>query len=331
MPSLFHPEVQYQLNSKRWLAECPLRSANDRIIDPECSCATHTTEGGLWYFGYDCYECKTALEKELSRLEHLLRNTEPPYVLKLTQALGSVGTMLVKNVKDREKTVKQLLEVQRGWLPMVTSDNSHIFPASLILSSFLPGDTNATNFYVRRDGSVRFIGACQQLSTRTTEGGRQHTALMWHKQEELENKFKDTLAEIGKVLHAEGYFGPCGADIMETEDGTQYVIDLNVRTTTSTILGCLKTHCKQRNFNVCGVYECLLLSRSREDLENELAKEMEEGRIILLGNTRFGRKKKWAYPVVIAGEDQQAMEAAGAKIIKFEAAGSDDAEDAGGA
>lgn len=331
MPSFIHPEVQYQLNSKRWLAECRLRSANDRIIDPGCSCATHTTKGGLWYFGNDCRDCENAIEKEISRLGNQLRNTKPPFVLKLTQSLGSVGTMLVKNKEDIEETIKHVSEVQKESLPRVTSDNAHIYPASLVLSDFLPGITNALNFYVRRNGSVKFLGACHQLSTRTTKGGRQHTALTLSQQDELEKKFKDTLKDIGKVLHDEGYFGPCGADIMETEDGTQYVIDLNVRTSTSMVLGCLKGHCADRKFDACAVYECLLLSLSREDVEKVFEKELEEGRLLLLGNTRLGKKDMWAYPVVITGEDQEALKELGAKLLKHEATAGGGNEDAGGA
>lgn len=331
MPSFVHPEVHYLLNSKRWLAECPLRSANDRIIDPGCSCTTHTTQGGLWYFDQDCQECKSSVEKEISHLQDMLQNTEPPFVLKLTQSLGSMGTILVKNKEDRDNAIEHITKVQNEYLPYVTADNAHIFPASLVLSDFLPGITNALNFYVRRDGSIKFLGACHQLSTRTSKGGRQHTCLTWHHQDELEKKFRDILHDIGMVLRDEGYFGPCGADIMETEDGTQYVIDLNVRTSTSTILGCLKGHCEKRKFNACGVYECILLRLSREDLEQEFEKEFEEGRFVLLGTTRLGKKNTWAYPVVLAGEDQDTIKHLGARILKFEATGDNDSHEAGGA
>lgn len=77
---------------------------------------------------------------------------------------------------------------------------------------------------------------------------------------------------------------------METDDETQYVIDLNVRRATSLVLGLLRGHCQKRGFNVCAVYECILLSLSREALEKKFEKELEEGRLILLGNTRLGKK-----------------------------------------
>lgn len=336
IPCFVHPEKQYQLNSKRWLAECSLRSANDRIIDPQCACQTHQTKDELWYFGPDCVRCEESVEEEVHRVTELLQNTKSPFVLKLVQSLGSVGTMLVRDDKDRTQTIKRVTEVQTNALPHVTAENAHIRPVSLVLSDFLPGETNALNFYVRRDASIKFLGACHQLSTRLSGSDRQHTTLTWSRQVELEWKFRATLDEIGRVLNDQGYFGPCGADIMETEDGTQCVIDLNVRTSTSTVLGCLRSHCSERGFDVCGVYECLLLSLSRDALEQKFERGFMEGRIILLGNTRLGRQKKWAYPVVIAGEDQNSIEALAARIFKYEVGiggggGDDDAQDAGGA
>ena len=97
------------------------------------------------------------------------------------------------------------------------------------------------------------------------------------------------------------------------------------------ILGLLRGHCEKRKFGACLVYECLLLAKSREYLEDNLTKEFEEGRIILLGTTRMGDKQMWAYPVVLAGEDQDTVRALSDKILKFEAKGGEEAEEAGGA
>ncbi len=44
LPCLLHPDVTYKLNSKRWLADCDLRSANDKIIDCAIKCSNHKTK-----------------------------------------------------------------------------------------------------------------------------------------------------------------------------------------------------------------------------------------------------------------------------------------------
>ena len=261
----------------------------------------------------------------------MLGNRELPFVLKLNQSLGSVGTMLVKTEEDKQETIKHITAILCESLPRLTRDNAHIYPTLLIMSEFLPGKTMALNFFVRRDGTPIWLGGCHQLSTRGTEGGRQQTALTWTHQDKLKQKYKTTLESIGRVLHDEGYYGPAGADIMETADGTQYVIDLNVRTSTSLILGILRGHCEQRGFNASAVFECLLLGICREELEKRFEKEFEEGRIILLGTTRLGKKEKWASPVVLTGEDQDTVKSLSERVLQFEAVGGGGAGDAGGA
>lgn len=270
------------------------------------------------------------MEDETSRIREILQKREPPFVFKLTQCLGSAGTTLVRTKEDRDKLVDYATEVLKDCLLRLTKENAHIHPTAFVVSDFIPGNTMALNFYIRKDGSPISLGICHQLSTRGGEGGRQQTALTWDHQERLEKKYKDVLNEIGQVLNKEGYYGPAGADIMETEDGTQYVIDLNVRTATSLVLGLLRGHCEKRKYNACLVFECLLLAISREEMYKKFEKDFEEGRIILLGCTRLGEKDMWAFPVVLTGEDQDTVKALSERILKHEASGSEEAQDAGG-
>jgi hypothetical protein len=284
----------------------------------------------LWYYESDCSTCLSAISQEIERVTDILRQREPPFVFKLTQCLGSAGTTLVKTAEDKINLLDFVADQLRECLPRVTAENAHIHPTSFVVSDFIPGQTMALNFFIRRDGSPVSLGICHQLSTRGGEGGRQQTALTWKHQEKLEAKYRDALAKIGRVLHQEGYFGPAGADIMEDEDGVQYVIDLNVRTATSLILGLLRGHCEKREFGACLVYECLLLSVSREQLYEKMSSDLEGGRVILLGCTRLGTKDVWAYPIVLAGEDQDAVRKTSDAILRLEATGSAEAEDAGG-
>jgi hypothetical protein len=49
------------------------------------------------------------------------------------------------------------------------------------------------------------------------------------------------------------------------------------------------------------VYECVMLEIPREELESRFAKEFSEARIVLLGSTRLGEKRVWAYGMVSKG------------------------------
>ena len=316
------------MNSKRWLAECDLASTNDTIIDPELYCETHLTQHGLWYYDSQCSEYNNGIDTEIKRLRKVLTDRPLPFVLKLTQSLGSVGTNIVQNEDERSELIDYITDYQRTWLKCLTKENAHIHPMTLVLSKFIKGETVALNFFIRRDGSPVLLGACQQLSTRGGEGGQQATTITYSDQAKLEKKYADILKDIGKVLHAEGYYGPAGADIMQDPDsGSLFVIDLNVRCATSYILGLLRTYFEERRLGMALIYECTILTVSREDLEAKFKQAFAEGRIVILGCTKMGQKDMWAYPMVISGEDLEAINKLREQILKFEA-GSQASEDA---
>lgn len=319
LPYVFHPDLTYKLNSKRWLGDCELRSANDRLIDCEITCSNNTGDSKHWYHcGDRCEECRTAIHNEIQRVRDILTDRELPFVVKLTQSLSSVGTNIVTTNDEREAVIDKMTDYLRTYLPRITRENSHLYTTTLILSDAVPGATMALNFHVRRDGSVVFLGACHQLATGET--GRQATAITYADQEKLEAKFRPTLDRIGRALHAEGYYGPVGADIMEDpKDGTLFTIDLNVRTPLSMILYLLKGHFHDvREFAMTLVYECVILNISRDDFEERFSNEFHEGRIVLLGATRLGRKEKCAFGMIVAGGDQDDIDALSRRILQFE-------------
>ncbi|EME86525.1 uncharacterized protein MYCFIDRAFT_83656 [Pseudocercospora fijiensis CIRAD86] len=321
LPSVDHPELVYKLNSKRWLADCSLKSAKDTIIDCQISCPEHTSESGLWYYsGKECRSCGSGIETEVHRVCSILPD-RPPYVLKLTQSLSSVGTLLVKNEEERKEVVDQVESYLREYLPHITKENAHLRTTSLILSDFIPGETMALNFFVRKNGSVVFLGACHQLAT--GESGRQATAITYAEQEKLQKKYQCTLDKIGQALHEEGYYGPVGADIMENPDeGTLFTIDANVRSPLSFVLYLFRGHLNEkRGFATSLVYECIMLTLSRDRFEKEFNEELHDARIILLGSTRLGLTEQWAYGMVVVGNSQKEIDDLSNRILAFEIEG----------
>ncbi|KAM3421087.1 hypothetical protein BST61_g1501 [Cercospora zeina] len=317
LPYIHSPDKIYKLNSKRWLAECPLQSANDTIID----CAIPPQK----LFSSSQTERSDAIDAEIARVKKILHD-RPPYVLKLTQSLSSVGTLIVRDEKEREEVIRKAEEYLKEYLPRITKENECLFPTSLILSDFIPGETMALNFFVKGSGEVVFLGACHQLST--GESGRQATAITYKEQEKLEQKYRDVLKQIGEVLHGEGYRGPCGADVMEDpESGKLFVIDLNVRSALSLILYTLKDHLHgERGFEMALVYECVMLKIDRDEVEKTFAKEFETGRLILMGSTRLGSKEQWAYGMILAGKDQDDIDKLSDRILEFEIEGGQDGD-----
>lgn len=324
LPYVFHPELVYKLNSKRWLGVIPKpRSANDDLLDCEIQCPKHQIKTRdhkeMWYYGGpNCHECTAGIEAEITRITNKLQRRTLPYVLKLTQSLSAVGTNIATNEDERKELLEKMSQYLAEYLPRITKQNAHLYTTTLILSDLIPGQTMALNFFVRRDGSVVYSGACHQLET--GEGGRQATAITYADQDKLEKKYKKTLEVIAQALHEEGYYGAVGADIMEDENGAQFTIDLNVRTPLSLVLYLLKGHFNdKRDFGMALVYECVQLTISREELEKRFNKEFQEGRIVLLGSARFGEKKQWAYGMVIAGEQKKNIDELSDRILEFEA------------
>lgn len=273
------------------------------------------------------------MQNEIERVRKILEERQLPFALKLTNSLGSVGTEIAQTEDEKKAIVKYITtENLPNYLPRITPENAHIHPTAPILSDFIQGDTMAINFFVWRDGSPIILGACQQLSTRSSEGGRQCSALTYADQPKLKDKYIKQLEEIGRVLHEHGYYGAVGADIMQNpDDGKLFVIDLNVRTPTSLILYLLKSHCEQRSFGVSIAFECLILTISREELGRKFANEVQEGRIIILGSTRLGSSENWAYPTILAGETLEDINKMSERILMYELGSGSEAEEAGGA
>lgn len=108
---------------------------------------------------------------------------------------------------------------------------------------------------------------------------------------------------------------------MEDGEGRQYVIDLNVRTPLSLVLYLLKSHFNdKRGYGVALVYECVMLSISRDKLEEIFVQEFIDAKIILLGGTKLTeQKEKYGYGMILAGKNQKDIDELSDRILKYEA------------
>lgn len=316
--NVFDPELIYKVNSKRWLATCELKGANDEILDTVINCPGHGKGSKDWYYiGPSCGHCDAGVRGEIQRVRNAIGRRSLPFVLKLTQSLSSIGTNIVKTEAQRDDLIRRVTDMLGEYLVRVTEDNAHLYTMSLVISDFLPGPTMALNFHLRKDGKVVFLGACHQMAT--GESGRQATAITYADQEKLDKKYRGILQDIGSLLHKEGYYGPVGTDIMEDpKTGNLFAIDFNVRTPLSLLLYLLKGHLSTRGYGMSIVYECTFLKVPREELENRFRNEFEEARVILLGSTRMGRKDVWAYGMVVAGEGKEQIDDLSDRLFQFE-------------
>ena len=102
-------------------------------------------------------------------------------------------------------------------------------------------------FYVNKSGEMQWLGA---TLIKPQKGGSTRRIYSLDDQPELEGQLKPSLLPVAQSLHNEGYFGIVGCDVLVDSDGNQYVIDINPRLNTSTIICLLSKRMSQKGFLV---------------------------------------------------------------------------------
>lgn len=200
-------------------------------------------------------------------------------------------------------------------LSQVNASNAHMEPATLILSEMITntlGDWGLT-FFVTRAGECIFLAVTQQIVDSTIS----YTA-----QDSLKQKFTPIMQDIGTWLYKYGYYGPCGADILESapedNDGngsrTLNIVDLNVRTSGSLVLGLMKGHFSERR----GLHEASSFSvnvkMGREHFIKIFECQFQEGKIVIVSWYEDIDSGESYGKVVIGAQDQQELEKQVAKV-----------------
>jgi hypothetical protein len=262
------PEVHYSLLSKRGLALSGLPTPQTTVID----------SSPIPYEGWS----SEALEDEVDRMINPICTRDLPFIVKVPQAAGGLGTFILHTEYQRQATGKVLREEVRSMLESVSSLNEHLYTCCLVLQEILPGEVMPLSMFVTQRGRSVFIGCCTQAQDKMGfwVGGR----MSYPQQSELEARFADVMNKVASFLHGKGYYGPVGIDIMIDGEGRHYVIDLNARVAGSYALGCLRGH-----FQRLGLLEALLHSFSarcsHKDFKTHFQHEFDEGRFVMISWT----------------------------------------------
>jgi hypothetical protein len=264
-PHAIDPEVHYSLLSKRGLALSDLPTPQTIVIDS----LPVPLEG--W--------SSEALEDEVDRMIHPICTRDLPFIVKVPQAAGGLGTFIIHTEDQRQSAQKVLQEEVRSMLQSVTSINGHLYTCCLVLQDILPGEVLPLSMFVTQSGRPIFIGCCTQAQDKMGFwlGGR----MSYPQQSELEKRFADVMKKVANFLHGKGYYGPVGIDIMTDGEGRHKVIDLNARVAGSFALGCLRGH-----FQRLGLSEALVHSFSarcsQKDFKVNFQQEFDEGSFVVI-------------------------------------------------
>ena len=175
-------------------------------------------------------------------------------------------------------------------LSQVNSSNAHLKPATLILSDMVTdpvGDVGLT-FFVTKSGESVFLALTQQVvdSTKAWIG----STISYTEQEKFKKRFTPIMKEIAAWLSRYGYYGPCGADILETapREGDSSgltelnIVDLNVRTSGSLVLGLMSKHfSEQRGLHKASSFS-INAEMSRDTFISKFERRFREGHMVIV-------------------------------------------------
>ena len=317
-------ETHYFLNSKGGLFASGLSTPRGELIkletvcaDARSCCVTCSSNADSLTIPSSCTGTRGPwLSSQISHIISRISAQPLPFVLKNQQTFGGGGTFIVSSHVDRVKLNHKLsTHLLPKLLSQITPANAHLQPATLLLSSFVanPVGDYGLNFFVTRTGECVFISLSEQKldSSKAWIGSK----ISYTAQDALQLRFDKIMCDIGAWLHRHNYYGPVGADILETasndgeeEPATFHIVDLNVRTTGSLVLGLLRGHfSKRRGLHEASSFSATLKMGRKEFIER-LSKDFEEGRVVIASWYEDVASGVSFANVVVGAEDAKRLE-----------------------
>ncbi|PYI17418.1 hypothetical protein BO99DRAFT_463189 [Aspergillus violaceofuscus CBS 115571] len=292
LPHILPPETHYHLLSKRWLALSSLPTPTSTIIDPIIPPTP---------------DHPAAIEAEITRMLHPIQ-TYPtlPFVIKVSVAASGRGTFVVCSEAERSDACTRLRAILHTSFPHVTPQNAHLHPLSLILQPFVAGEAHGISFFLTQTGRAIFHAASRQQFNGQGQwcGGW----VSFPAQQRLEKRYARVVLALAENLHAEGYYGPVGADVMTEENGARHVIvDVNPRVTGSYHLGLLRGHFVGRGLVEVAVLSPLYVVGDRSGFVGRFEREIEEGRMIVTAWVQGMDGGRSYVAVTVGGEDERRL------------------------
>ncbi|KAL8998185.1 MAG: hypothetical protein Q9188_006156 [Gyalolechia gomerana] len=204
LPMAVNPDTLYFLNTKAALCDSGLPSPEAILlelegfgVDPGDCCPTCKSADGDLVIRPDCTGIRGQwLETQVSRTMSRISSQPLPFVLKFQQSFGGGGTFVITSPEELSNLEHTLAgSILPRLYSQVTSANAYLKSAPLVLSEMIQdpvGNWGLTFFVTRR--------------------------VSYPEQDKLKQKFLPLMEKIGSWLHGHGYFGPCGADILESDE-----------------------------------------------------------------------------------------------------------------
>ncbi|KAK4231034.1 hypothetical protein QBC38DRAFT_467658 [Podospora fimiseda] len=301
-------ETHWILNSKAGLARSGLPTPRCDIIDisnsslppPASSCcsACQSLAQKSCLVPESCTGTRvTWLKAEAAKLLSAVESRPVPFVFKNQQTWGGAGTWVINTQEDKQALIDDLSGADGVlWkvLSQVTEENSHLFPASVILSDMVTNvvaDYGIT-FVVGNEGPV-FLGVSEQMIDEESSAWVGST-INYARQEELKLKFMGLVERTAEWIADQGYKGPVGIDVLETrkvgetrsnngEETKYHIVDMNARTSGSMALPLMRGHFwVERGLKCASGFSVEFKGVSREDFVKRWKQEFKSGQMVIL-------------------------------------------------
>lgn len=253
----------------------------------------------------------------MERAIKVVESRPAPFVVKNQQTFGGAGTWVVKTEEEKETTVKELKGALGKLFSLVTEENAHMRPGSVVVCDMVErpiGDIGLT-FVVTEKGEAVWLAASEQM----IDGNNAWvgSTINYARQGKLKEKFEPLMKRAAKWIAGYGYYGPVGMDILETETEGEtesqtgektrfHIVDLNVRTSGSLSLPMLKGHFEERRLS-CASSFSVTVKGGRTKFIERWRREFEEGRMLIVSWYEDPEEGESIADVVIGGEDEAAL------------------------
>ncbi|KAL6722309.1 hypothetical protein ACLMJK_001416 [Lecanora helva] len=288
---IISPQVHFSLGSKQALFESNLTSPRCEIIefktlpsrDPKNCCNICRDHWNEFQIPRNCTgPRKQWLDAECDRaLQHLLAKPLP-YLIKLQQTMGGNGTRSARNPRELVDAAYFISQTYLpNHLPRLTEQNVPLQPMNLVLSDIVDYVAHhAVNFFLKNNGDPVFVCVAQEMTVK--ERVWVGDTITYSQQSKLEGRLGPTMRQVSAFLHSKGYYGPVALDVLEDKAGVQWVVDLNVRTGGSYILGTLKKHFVDNGLDHASLLLLMNVKIDRRALVERFFLEFQKGNVIIV-------------------------------------------------
>ena len=281
------PEWQAIRDDKTYITSFPFETlaADQQVIDPATLYHLHA---------------KQAIADIPCSQAEVYEDVRFPCILKLSHGYAGLGNFFVRDQADLEKAQVQI-RTQWPDAPLVINQ----------LLTDIVGDYGV-QFYLNKQGEMTWLGFTQQVFN---EAGRWTGGVFnANIQDELYEAFLDIAKPVAGYLHAKGYFGVVGIDILQDKDDNFYLVDLNPRLTGITPFLIVSRNLIAEGYNH-GIYAASVeLDGDLTDVIR-MTEGIESARVAILSAYQASNSSITKCHISISGKTHEACEAVLSELL----------------